>query len=120
MHAPYFELSLLKKNIEILPTDTSLDDVLHDYGAEGDAWVDTKLTNVVSTPLTVIPDMIKQASSNYAAGRYLMRVKNFEGAKVLMEAAEKQVADYVASQSAELQHITMKVSAYKTSPLADE
>ena len=94
---PYYTLALIKKNLEILPSDTSLDATFDNYGAESDAWVDTLMGN--TSALSPVPTIITHASSNYAAGRYLYRISPEPGqtdrARQLIEIAEKQVRGYI-------------------------
>lgn len=92
----YFTLSLVKKNIEILPSDTSLDATLNDYGAEADAHVDDLLG--IATALATVPIIITHASSNYAAGRYLNRVKETARGTELINRAEGQIQDHIKAQ----------------------
>lgn len=69
----YFTLALIKKNMDILATDTSLDTELNGFGAEADAWVDEGIEPYIAVPLAAPPDSIKNASSNYAASRFYLK-----------------------------------------------
>jgi len=89
----YYTLTFIKANIEIQDSDTSIDSLLATFGGEGDAWVDSVMGN--STALSPVPDIIARASSNYAAGRYLARIKEDQRGTKLLETAEKQLLDYI-------------------------
>lgn len=91
----YYNLTMLKKNLELIPGDNSLDDKLTAYGIEADAYIDALLGN--TTPLSTVPQIVTQAASNYAAGRYLWRVKADMNGKDLIAEAEKQIKLYKAS-----------------------
>ncbi|MGH9878137.1 MAG: hypothetical protein ACRD5H_10900 [Nitrososphaerales archaeon] len=86
---------MIKKNVELLPTDTSLDGTFNLYGAEADAHIDSILGNGIA--LTTVPVIVTHAASNYAAGRYLLRVKEDSRGKSLIDEAEKQVREYKKS-----------------------
>lgn len=89
----YFDLTLIKKNLEMLPSDTTIDAVLSDFGSESDAYIDALLGN--STPLTTVPTLVRHASSNYAAGSYKKeRLKDDAAGDKLQEKAEKQIKQY--------------------------
>ena len=79
-----------------MPEDVSLDPTFDFYGQEADAYMDALLGN--GAPLEVAPTIIKHASSTYAAGRYLLRVKEDSRGKILMDDAEKMIMAYKKGQ----------------------
>lgn len=79
--------------MEIVPEDVTLDPVLEDYGGEADAHIDSLLG--LGTPLTTVPTIVRHASSNYAAGRYLKnRLKEDARGDALMKDAENEIMRY--------------------------
>ena len=89
----YFTLDLIKARLEMLPTDTSIDSVLNNFGDEGDVFVDSFMGNM--TPVTTVPGAYRHASSNYAAGSYKKeRLKDDLAGKALQDKAREQLMDY--------------------------
>jgi hypothetical protein len=89
----YYTLALIKKNLEILPSDTSLDATLDLYGAEADAWLDSVLGR--GTALATVPTTITHIASNYAAGRYLSRIKEQAIGDKIIEEAKAALREYI-------------------------
>lgn len=88
----YYTLALIKSNLEILPSDTSLDSTFDQYGKGADEWVNAIMGH--GTELSSTPTIYSHVSSLYAAGRFLFRVKEEQRGKTMMEEAEKQLREY--------------------------
>lgn len=86
------------------------------FGAEADDWIDAVMGNTAVLPTPA--DIIIEAASNYAAGRYLARVKpdNLERSNQLIQLAKEQILEYTKPFNA----FVVKSKAYASSPLADE
>ena len=89
----YYDLQMIKKNLEVLLVDTSIDDTLDLFGAEADAWVNSIMG--LGVDMSPIPRIIREISSNYAAGRYLGRIKEDPRGKELIALAERQLNQYI-------------------------
>lgn len=92
---PYFDLAEIKKNIDILSTDASLDPDLTKFGAQADAWFDEGIEPyVAAVPLVIVPVIAKQATSTYATGLFYIK-RDIEKARTYLATAEKQRQDYI-------------------------
>ena len=75
----------VKKRLQIQINDVSSDPELADVIAEAQTIIDVDLASAVTTPLTTVPDLIKYACADLAAG--------------FRKAYDEKIAKYLATLS---------------------
>jgi len=98
---PYSTKSDVKKRLVtsgegIDPSDTTYDVELDDLIEEADAYIDNKLKNYTTVPLSTVPTIVKKISANLAAGLF-RRARSPPGESVpLWNLGVELLDDYIA------------------------
>ena len=100
----YCALYDVKKRLQIQINDVSSDPELADVIAEAQAIIDVDLASAVTTPLTTVPDLIKYACADLAAGIFKSRRAKAEAhgndlAAGFRKAYDEKIAKYLATLS---------------------
>lgn len=85
----------VKYRLSIDQSETAYDTELDDCIAEADAWIDNKLKKHVSVPVSPVPDPVKYASADRAAGIYWLRKKPETETNAYLQKAEKGLNEYI-------------------------